>query len=249
MNIESLNVSFGGLQALLNVNMEVEKEQILAIIGPNGAGKTTLVNCISGLYNYNGEINFKGRPLSRLRPHEISKLGIARTFQNIELFEHATVLQNLMVGRFSNRNTNFISEMLFLPNTLRQELNDRRKVEEIIDLLEIEPYRDQVVATLPYGIQKLVEIGRALATDPELLILDEPASGLNIDETEDLMWWITDVNEEFGVTIILIEHDMRVVMRISNRICVLDQGAVIASGGPDEVMNNPKVKAAYLGEE
>jgi branched-chain amino acid transport system ATP-binding protein len=176
-------------------------------------------------------------------------MGIGRTFQNIELFEHETVLQNLLVGRFIKRKTNFLSEIFFLPKVRKQEIKERRKVEEIIDLFEIEAYRDQVVSTLPYGIQKLIEIGRALATEPELLILDEPTSGLNIDETEDLTWWITDINEELGVTIVLIEHDMRVVRKISNRVCVLDQGIVIANGEPDEVMDDPKVKTAYLGEE
>jgi branched-chain amino acid transport system ATP-binding protein len=247
LRAENVTVKFGGLHALNNVNLEIEEGQLLSIIGPNGAGKTTLINCISGLYKYVGEIYFQELPLSMLAPSKIAKLGIGRTFQNIELFRNATVLENLMVGRFLKRRTNMLSEMLFLPKLVKQELYDRQKVEDVLDFLEIEAYRDQIISTLPYGVQKLVEIGRTLATEPKLLILDEPTSGLNTDESEDLMWWITDLKEERGINIILIEHDMRVVMTVSDLICVLDHGSVIAFGNPREIQEDQNVKVAYLG--
>lgn len=240
-------MSFGGVLALKNVSIEVQKGKLTCIIGPNGAGKTTLINCINGIYKYTGQIYFKGKALSNLRPYEIARLGIARTFQNIELFKNATVLQNLLVGRFMRRKTNLLSETLFLPAVFQQEREDRRKVEEIIDLLKIDAYREQLVSNIPYGILKLCEVGRAIATEPELLILDEPTSGLNPDEAEDLMWWITDIKEDMGIQIVMIEHNLDVVMKISDVVCVLDAGSLIAMGDPNQIRDDPRVQEAYFG--
>jgi len=250
--LEIVNISkrFGGLHALTDVSLAVNKGEVHALIGPNGAGKTTLFNCISGLYRPDqGTILFRGKDITRTPAHRIPRMGVARTFQNLELFRNATVLDNIMLGRYLHKTTGMFSELLFLPGVRRQEVAARRKVEEIIDFLDLQPHRDQVIAHLPFGIQKCVELARALALDPEVILLDEPAAGLNPEEARDLCYWIDDIREKFNVTIILVEHDMGVVNEVSKRVTVLDFGTVIAEGTPDEVQRHPGVIRAYLGEE
>ncbi len=254
LKIENVQLNFGGVTALLDVSLEVRQSEILAIIGPNGAGKTSLLNCVSGLYRpQKGRILFynNGREyeLTRMRPHQIARLGIARSFQNIELFRHMTVLDNLMSGCHVHMRSNLFASMIYLGPARREQIRFRRFVEEIIDLLEIEAIRHQTVSTLPYGLQKRVEMGRALAMRPSILLLDEPMAGMNTEEKEDMARFILDVNEEHGVTIVLIEHDMGVVMDISDRVAVLNFGRKIAEGTPDEIRTNPVVIQAYLGEE
>jgi branched-chain amino acid transport system ATP-binding protein len=250
LEVTGLSKRFGGVQALSKVSLEVKKEEIHALIGPNGAGKTTLFNCISGLYRpEEGVILFKGQDITGIVPHKIPRMGIARTFQNLELFRNATVLENILMGRYLHKGTSFFSEALFLPKAKTQEVDARRRVEEVIDFLDLQPYRNRTVAHLPFGIQKCVELARALALDPELILLDEPASGLNPEETQDLCFWIEDIKEDLDITVLIVEHDMRVVGEVSDRITVLDFGAVIARGTPEEVRQHPDVIQAYLGEE
>jgi branched-chain amino acid transport system ATP-binding protein len=193
-------------------------------------------------------IEFQGESISKLPPHNIARLGIARTFQNTELFEHETVLKNMLIGRHVHRKTNLLSELLFLPDVRRQELRFREIVEEVIDLLDLQNYRTQVIGSLPYGVRKMVEVARALCIQPKLLLLDEPSSGLNPEETEDVAFWIEDINQDFGATIIMVEHDMNLVTRVSNRVMALADGAVLAVGSPDEIQNHPEVLRAYLGD-
>jgi branched-chain amino acid transport system ATP-binding protein len=249
--IEDITLSFGGLNALSEVSTKVEKGEIFAIIGPNGAGKTCLLNCINRFYHpRKGKIIFEGREIQHLRAHRIAALGIARTFQNVELFGHMTVLDNIKLGRHVHLKSGCLSGGIYYGKARREELALRQEIEEkIIDLLEIEPIRKRVVHTLPYGLQKRVEMARALAMKPKLLLLDEPATGMNLEETEDIARFILDINEEWGVTIILIEHDMGMVMDISDHICVLDFGRKIAEGKPKEIRHNEQVIRAYLGEE
>ncbi len=255
LRIEEIRLSFGGVTALLNVDLEVRQSEILAIIGPNGAGKTSLLNCISGLYHpQNGSIRYfnsgdDGIELTQLRPDQIAKLGIARSFQNIELFQHMTVLDNLLAGCHIHMRSNLLSSLVYWGPAQREQIEHRQFVEDIIDLLEIESIRNQTVGSLSYGLQKRVEMGRALAMRPATLLLDEPMAGMNTEEKEDMARFILDVNEEHGVTIVLIEHDMGVVMDISDRIAVLNFGQKIAEGSPDEIGQNPRVIQAYLGEE
>ncbi|RME88832.1 MAG: ABC transporter ATP-binding protein [Anaerolineae bacterium] len=254
LKIENVQLNFGGVTALLDVSLDVRQSEILAIIGPNGAGKTSLLNCISGLYRpQKGRILFynngQEHELTRLRPHQIARLGIARSFQNIELFRHMTVLDNLLAGCHVHMKSNLFASMIYWGPAQREQIRFRRFVEEIIDLLEIEAIRHQTVATLPYGLQKRVEMGRALAMRPAILLLDEPMAGMNTEEKEDMARFILDVNEEHGVTIVLIEHDMGVVMDISDRVAVLNFGRKIAEGSPEEIRTNPMVIQAYLGEE
>jgi len=250
LEVRGLYKQFGGLKALAGVEFDVEEGQAHAVIGPNGAGKSTLFNCINGICRADrGSIRFKGKDIAGLAPHKIPKIGIARTFQNVELFRNATVLNNILLGRYMHKRTSLLSESLFLPSVKKQELEARRKVEEVMDFLDLQAYRDRMVAELPFGIQKSVELARALALEPELLLLDEPSSGLNPEETQDLCFWIEDIKEELGITILLVEHDMRVVTDVAERATALDFGAVIADGTTEEVQRNPEVIRAFLGEE
>lgn len=249
--VEDITLTFGGINALTGVSTGIKKGEIFAIIGPNGAGKTCLLNCINRFYQpEEGKIIFEGRDITQMKRNRIAELGIARTFQNVELFGHMTVLDNIKLGRHVHLKSGFLSGGLYYGKTRKEELTLRKEIEEtIIDLLEIEHIRKQVVHTLPYGLQKRVELARALAMKPRLLLLDEPATGMNLEETEDMARFILDINEEWGVTIILIEHDMGMVMDICDRICVLDFGIKIAEGAPEEIRHHEQVIRAYLGEQ
>ena len=251
IKVENVSLAFGGVQALYNIDTRLFEGEIFAIIGPNGAGKTCLLNCISRFYTpQEGQILYKGKDLLRVHTHAIAKLGIARTFQNIELFKGMTVLDNIKLGRHAFLKSGIFSDIIYWGRTRREELKLRQEIEEkIIDLLEIEPIRKKPVHTLPYGLQKRVEIARALAMRPKILLLDEPCAGMNLEETEDIARFVLDISEEWNVTIILIEHDMGVVMDISDRICVLDFGRKIAEDVPDKIRHNEHVIKAYLGEE
>lgn len=244
-----IGVSFGGVRALHEVSFSVEKGEIFSIMGPNGAGKTTVFNLISRFYDLDhGDMFFKGQRITHFAPHQIASVGIARTFQNTELFEHETVLQNLLTAHHTHRKTSTLAEMFFLPKARNQELEFRKKVEDIIDLLDLQSYRDLRIDALPFGARKIVELGRALSLEPDLLLLDEPSSGLNPEETEDLSFWIEDINEDLGVTIVMVEHDMNLLGQVSGRVMALNDGEVLAIGTPDEVRSNESVIKAYLGD-
>ena len=255
LTVEAVSLSFGGVTALDDVSLDVHHGEIVAIIGPNGAGKTSLLNCISGLYRpQRGRILFHdaagaAHELTRRRPHQIAAVGVARSFQNIELFAHMSVLDNLMLGRHIRMRGGLVDAALYWWLQRPREIEARRRVEEIIDFLEIESIRHHPVGTLAYGLQKRVELGRALALDPELLLLDEPMAGMNTEEKEDMARFVLDLGEEWGLTIALIEHDMGVVMDLSDWVVVLDFGKVIAAGTPDQVRADPEVIRAYLGDE
>jgi branched-chain amino acid transport system ATP-binding protein len=244
----NLSVRFGGVLAVDDVSFDVRRGEVFTLIGPNGAGKTTVFNLISRIYTPTaGTIEFEGRSLTDRAPHEIAGLGIARTFQNIELFEHASVLQNLLIGRHTHRRTGLASELLFLPRARRAEVEAREAVERVIDLLDLQHHRETLVAGLPYGVRKVVELGRALCTEPRLLLLDEPSSGLNVEETDDMAFWIDDITRELGITVLMVEHDMSLVSKVSDRVLAMNQGQVLALGSPDEVKSHPGVVEAYLG--
>ncbi|MFA7556197.1 MAG: ABC transporter ATP-binding protein [Hydrogenophaga sp.] len=244
----NLSVRFGGVLAVNNVSFDVRRGEVFTLIGPNGAGKTTVFNLISRIYDpTSGTLEFNGRALGDVPPHQIAPLGIARTFQNIELFEHATVLQNLLIGRHIRRRTGVWKELVFTRGVREAERDTRRKVEEVIDLLELQHHRDALVAGLPYGVRKVVELARALCTEPKLLLLDEPSSGLNVEETEDMAFWIQDIQRDLGVTILMVEHDMGLVSKVSDRVLAMNQGEVLALGSPAEVQSHPGVIEAYLG--
>ncbi len=250
LNISDVTLSFGGLKALSHVDMAIEPGLITSIIGPNGAGKTSMLNCISGFYHPTaGKITYEDKDLTHASPHQISNMGIARAFQNLELFSGLSVLDNLMLARHQNLTYSFFHAAIFFGKTSRVEAENRTYVEDIIDFMELEAYRKSLVGNLSYGIQKKVEVARALTLGPEILLLDEPMAGMNIQEKEDIVRFIMDIQKERNITVVLVEHDLGVVMDISDRIYVLDFGEIIGSGTPDEVSNNPKVIEAYIGEE
>lgn len=246
--VENLSIEFGGVHAVDDVSFEVEPGETFAIIGPNGAGKSTIFNLISRIYEpTGGAIRYGGRDLLGVAAHQVVDLGIARTFQNIDLFEQATVLQNLLVGRHSRMSGNLFRDFLFIAGARAREREHRRKVEDIIDLLEIAHYRDQRISDLPYGARKNVELARALCAEPTLLLLDEPASGLNQEETDDVSFWLDDIKHDLGVTLIMVEHDMGLVGRVADRVMAINDGKLLAIGTPAEVRNDPAVQRAYLG--
>ena len=248
LDLQNISLSFGGVKALTNISFDVREHEIRAIIGPNGAGKSSMLNVIQGFYHpQEGQILYKGQPRLKLKPHQTAKQGIARTFQNIALFKGMSVLDNLMTGRNLMMKSTFIEQAFYFGRALKEELAHREKVEEIIEFLEIQSIRKVPVGRLPYGLQKRVELGRALAAEPSMLLLDEPMAGMNLEEKEDMCRYILDVNDQFGTTIVLIEHDMGVVMDISDRVVVLDYGKKIGDGTPSEVRSNPEVIRAYLG--
>ena len=249
LEVEGLHMNFGGIRALSDFSFKVDEGEILSVIGPNGAGKTTLINCISGIYRARkGTILFRGKDVTGRNPNQIAQLGMARTFQNIALFRGMTVLDNMLIGQGYLLRYGLLGAALFLGRALNEEVRGRDKVEEIIEFLDLQHVRKSPVGGLPYGMQKKVELGRALAMEPRLLLIDEPVSGMNLEETEDMARYVLDINEELGITIILIEHDMGLVMDISHRITVLNFGLKIAEGAPKEIVKNPEVIKAYLGE-
>lgn len=252
LSAKNLSVRFGGVLAVNNVSFDVKQGEVFTLIGPNGAGKTTVFNLISRIYTpTSGEINYQGPQglikLTDEAPQNVASLGIARTFQNIELFEHASVLHNLLIGRHTHRATHMWQDLFFTAAAREAELKSREKAEEVIDFLGLQHYRDSFVAGLPYGVRKVVEMARALCTEPKLLLLDEPSSGLNVEETEDMAFWIQDIKNELGITVLMVEHDMTLVSKVSDRVVALNQGEVLAMGTPREVQTDPGVIEAYLG--
>ncbi len=248
LSAKNLTVRFGGVVAVNGVSFDIRRGEVFTLIGPNGAGKTTVFNLISRIYVPTaGSIHFEGKALAEIAPHAIAQLGIARTFQNIELFEHATVLQNLLIGRHTHRATGLFSDLFFTGKARRGEVTARAKVEQVIELLDLQHHRDSLVAGLPYGVRKVVELARALCTEPKLLLLDEPSSGLNVEETDDMAFWIQDIRNELGITVLMVEHDMTLVSRVSDRVLAMNQGEVLALGTPQEVQAHPGVVEAYLG--
>jgi len=252
LSANNLSVRFGGVLAVNKVSFDVQPGEVFTLIGPNGAGKTTVFNLISRIYTpTTGEIDYLGpQGLIRLTeqlPQSVAGLGIARTFQNIELFEHATVLHNLLIGRHTQRKSGFWQDLLFTAATRDAEIQARQKAEEVIEFLDLQHHRDSMVAGLPYGVRKVVELARALCTEPRLLLLDEPSSGLNVEETDDMAFWIQDIKNELGITVLMVEHDMSLVSKVSDRVLAMNQGEVLAMGTPREVQTDPGVIEAYLG--
>jgi branched-chain amino acid transport system ATP-binding protein len=248
LDVQNISLSFGGVKALTDISFNVREHEIRAIIGPNGAGKSSMLNCINGVYQpQQGAITFRGQTFRHMNPRQVAEMGVARTFQNLALFKGMSVLDNIMTGRNLRMKSNLLLQALRFGPAEREEIAQREAVERIIDFLEIQAYRKTPVGRLPYGLQKRVDLGRALAMEPQVLLLDEPMAGMNVEEKQDMCRFILDVNDEFGTTVVLIEHDMGVVMDISDRVVVLDYGKKIGDGTPDEVRSNPEVISAYLG--
>ena len=248
LEVKNISLAFGGVKALADISFDVREHEVRAIIGPNGAGKSSMFNCINGVYlPQQGTISFRGRSFERMNPRQVAEMGIARTFQNLALFKGMSVLDNIMTGRNLHMKTNLFQQAIRWGAAEREEVVHREFVEKIIDFLEIQAHRKTAVGRLPYGLQKRVDLGRALAMEPQVLLLDEPMAGMNVEEKQDMCRFVLDVNDEFGTTIVLIEHDMGVVMDISDRVVVLDYGKKIGDGTPDEVRANPDVISAYLG--
>jgi len=248
LDVRNISLSFGGVKALTDISFDIRNQEIRSIIGPNGAGKSSMLNCINGVYTpQQGSITFRGQTFAHMNPRRVAEMGVARTFQNLALFRGMNVIENLMAGRNLKMRSNLFQQALNIGFARREEVEHRRFVEGIIDFLEIQPYRKMAVGKLPYGLQKRVDLGRALAMEPQVLLLDEPMAGMNVEEKQDMCRFILDVNDQFGTTIVLIEHDMGVVMDISDRVVVLDYGKKIGDGTPDEVRENPDVIRAYLG--
>jgi branched-chain amino acid transport system ATP-binding protein len=248
LEVKNISLAFGGVKALTDISFDVREHEVRAIIGPNGAGKSSMLNCINGVYTpQQGSITFRGKTFSHMNSRQVAEMGVARTFQNLALFKGMSVLDNIMTGRNLRMKTNLFQQAIRWGAAEREEIEQREAVERIIDFLEIQPYRKTPVGRLPYGLQKRVDLGRALAMEPSVLLLDEPMAGMNVEEKQDMCRFILDVNDEFGTTIVLIEHDMSVVMDISDRVVVLDYGKKIGDGTPEEVRSNPDVIAAYLG--
>ena len=248
LEIKNVTLRFGGLVAVDNVSLNVEEGEVFALVGPNGAGKSTIFNLISRFYDpASGSIHLDGHDLLKNSADQVPSLRIARTFQNIELFEQATVLQNLLVGRHRHRQTSMLSNIVFSPKTYREELHHREAVEEVIEFLNLQQYRDKMIGGLPYGVRKVVELGRALASEPKLLLLDEPASGLSVEETQDMAFWIEDIQTQMGISVMMVEHDMGLVSAVSGRVMALSDGKELATGTASEVQSHPAVSQAYLG--
>jgi len=248
LDVKNISLAFGGVKALTDISFDVREHEIRAIIGPNGAGKSSMLNCINGVYTpQKGTISFRGQTFDHMDSRQVAEMGIARTFQNLALFKGMSVLDNIMTGRNLRIKSNLLLQALRIGPAEREEMQHRAYVEQIIDFLEIQAYRKTPVGQLPYGLQKRVDLGRALALEPKVLLLDEPMAGMNVEEKQDMCRFILDVNDEFGTTVVLIEHDMSVVMDISDRVVVLDYGKTIGDGTPEEVRNNPDVISAYLG--
>ncbi len=248
LSAREISVRFGGVLAVNKVSFDVRRGEVFTLIGPNGAGKTTVFNLISRIYTpTSGEITYEGISLTQRPAHEVASLGIARTFQNIELFEHASVLQNLLIGRHTHRRTGFWQDMFFTGAARKAAVEDRERVERVIEFLDLQHHRDTMIAGLPYGVRKVVELARALCAEPKLLLLDEPSSGLNVEETEDMVFWIDDIRREFGITVLMVEHDMSLVSKVSDRVLAMNQGEVLALGEPAAVQSHPGVVEAYLG--
>ena len=248
LDVKNISLAFGGVKALSDISFDVREHEVRAIIGPNGAGKSSMLNCINGVYTpQRGSISFKGQTFSHMDSHQVATMGIARTFQNLALFKGMSVIDNIMTGRNLRIKSNILMQALRIGPAEREEVRHREFVEHIIDFLEIQAYRKTPVGQLPYGLQKRVDLGRALAMEPQVLLLDEPMAGMNLEEKQDMCRFVLDINDEYGTTVVLIEHDMGVVMDISDRVVVLDYGKKIGDGTPDEVRNNPEVISAYLG--
>jgi branched-chain amino acid transport system ATP-binding protein len=247
---EDISIRFGGIRAVDAVSFDVEPGEVFSIIGPNGAGKTTIFNLISRIYDpTSGRLMFNEQDITRTPAHRIASLGIARTFQNIELFTNATLLQNLLIGRHCHTQASFLAQLGFLPSVRREEITHREKAEDVIAFLGLERYRGTLIANLPYGVRKVVELGRALCTEPRLLLLDEPSSGLNVEETEVMGFWIEDIKKDLGITVIMVEHDMNLVRQVSDRVMALNYGRMMALGTPADVQSHPEVIRAYIGGE